>query len=1152
MTLRNLIRSSLLSIVILLTGVGLVHAQASRSAPWIAVVPPTNETADRALDALSVSVAETVLLTLDLVSRYTGVVALDSSRIAPGSAVNIETLRRVASDMGVELFVFGRISREPDEQSLRITLGLWRVEDGAQLVERSAVVGRLFETFDTAESLAGRIMDAYAAGRLAGSIADAQEPGDYPLHELAVSAGPEEVEALVADGYNVDRRDQNGYTALHWAAAAGSHEQVVDVLVRAGADPNAASALGFTPLHLAMYADHRPVVERLVWHGADWTAQDHRGYRPIDYHTEAAASFREALVSVADVERELRPHVVRYGRDVLPYIAQHGVTAAQAFRQYGHQAFSTGPLNAPPSAIADARAPRTFEYLERPTVEVLVRNTGLGPLYQLQAVAEVFAGDEPYAEVPVYFGYLAPGDTALRTVHLDPVGLEHQGAVLTVSTSFEGDHGYEPYPAPQPLSTTIEINPADDRTVLRRPELFSAAEVRKLVSADLITRLTVDRVVQDNLVDYSIDDVIFFASTRAISQDSVEQVIKDELVTYDSADVIALGERNYVSRQLVEDLYAASPPSRRYFTGEQVERLAALGLFRSPNIGLSYRIDDSRQDQLSGADGVPDGRVQVREALAVELALKNYSRSFPLQGTTVTISSSNEHVDVFGSSFRVSEVPPEEMFTVDFTMGVRPLFDADEIVLQAVVQNGEFGRMLDMLVPLAVETPQAESVTALARSVETREAAAVHAGASQTTPVLFRVPSGTRLEVDGVLNDMYRVAILDGIYGWVRSAEVHEAVAGGVSSESPVEPEDRVFANIPPSVRVVSPANNAVVSGDSTLLVVEASDESGSIESVGVTVNGEALAPSAEVDRRVDDASGTLLSRFRVPLNVGPNDIQISAINDRGISGDARALSLMSTGVQAEPVLYLLAIGVGDYPGTTLDQCCPADNARVFAESFQSQGSAYFADIKTRLLTDERADTASIEAAFSDFLGEAGPQDVVLIMLGGHGAIVGEELYYIPYDGDLNQPVFGGGISAAELAGLIMRNVQTLDAALLLNLRQSGLSLVETIRIGGDVELEDTVQELASIRGLGVLAAPASLAETSERDEESESGLAAAVRSAFSGSVETDEDGIVGVRRLAEYIVSRIYAASPPGSAVMRFEDDVRDFPVYAFNGGEE
>ena len=55
---------------------------------------------------------------------------------------------------------------------------------------------------------------------------------------------------LLKAGANVDAANEYGYTPLYAAAQEG-HEACVSLLLEAGANKDAADKIGFTPLHVA-------------------------------------------------------------------------------------------------------------------------------------------------------------------------------------------------------------------------------------------------------------------------------------------------------------------------------------------------------------------------------------------------------------------------------------------------------------------------------------------------------------------------------------------------------------------------------------------------------------------------------------------------------------------------------------------------------------------------------------------------------------------------------------------------------------------------------------------------------------------------------------------------------------------------------------
>lgn len=125
----------------------------------------------------------------------------------------------------------------------------------------------------------------------------AGQRGMTELHYAAYCNDPDGVRAHLLMGVPVDIRDDNGWTPLHWsidmAQAWGEPEQVVSLLLKAGASVNAVDNYGSSVMMMACGRNNEVIFEQLIDGGADIAARSATGASAL--HEAAGCNFTEAI-----------------------------------------------------------------------------------------------------------------------------------------------------------------------------------------------------------------------------------------------------------------------------------------------------------------------------------------------------------------------------------------------------------------------------------------------------------------------------------------------------------------------------------------------------------------------------------------------------------------------------------------------------------------------------------------------------------------------------------------------------------------------------------------------------------------------------------------------------------------------------------------
>ena len=112
------------------------------------------------------------------------------------------------------------------------------------------------------------------------------------IWEAAKTGNIKAVKQHLAAGPDINTKDNDGRTPLHWATYR-DHKEIVDLLIASGADVNAKDVNEISPLLHTIRNENKESVELLIAKGADVNAKNDDGVTPL--HDAAAKGHKEIV-----------------------------------------------------------------------------------------------------------------------------------------------------------------------------------------------------------------------------------------------------------------------------------------------------------------------------------------------------------------------------------------------------------------------------------------------------------------------------------------------------------------------------------------------------------------------------------------------------------------------------------------------------------------------------------------------------------------------------------------------------------------------------------------------------------------------------------------------------------------------------------------
>ena len=220
-------------------------------------------------------------------------------------------------------------------------------------------------------------------------------------------------------------------------------------------------------------------------------------------------------------------------------------------------------------------------------------------------------------------------------------------------------------------------------------------------------------------------------------------------------------------------------------------------------------------------------------------------------------------------------------------------------------------------------------------------------------------------------------------------------------------------------------------------------DRGGGIGRIEYRVDGVLQADVAARPVELDRPGADGKTRRTRPLDLPPGRHEVTAL---AYNADGKVASRAVTQVievddplARPPTLYGLVVGIDAYRDSALRLKHSAADAGALRDTLQAQGRPLFGKSDLRLLPNEDATRERIEQEFAGLAEVVQPNDVFVLYLSGHAAIIGGTYYFVPQDVryENEATLRAGSLSEGRLKDLL-KDIKAQKSVLLLDTCYAG------------------------------------------------------------------------------------------------------------------
>jgi WD40 repeat protein len=325
---------------------------------------------------------------------------------------------------------------------------------------------------------------------------------------------------------------------------------------------------------------------------------------------------------------------------------------------------------------------------------------------------------------------------------------------------------------------------------------------------------------------------------------------------------------------------------------------------------------------------------------------------------------------------------------------------------------------------------------------------------------------------------------------------------------------------LPPSVRLLAPAKNQKVS-DAAVEVRARASSTGShpVTALQLLLDGRPLMGQGGLVRVESPRLGDVDASWNITFTPGKHRLTVRAESavSSGLSEEVE-VAYTAPDLAELPSLYVLAVGISDYPGP-LKLNYASKDAQTLANAFQARSKTLFAKVEVKEITDKKATQREILKGITWLSKKMTQRDVGVVFLAGHGEIANNgSFYFLPADVDPDE-IAATGVHAEQIKTMLAAMPGKI--VLLLDACHAGAASKQKRRTAGALT-DDLIRDLAADeRGIIVMGASTGRQFSLESDEHKQGLFTLALVEGLQGKAK-QVDGQVYLHHLDAYVTDRV------------------------------